>query len=284
MSTNTVVTVPSWAQAFVAQYALTAYNLWQSNAIQPYGGAIVASQAQNEADGIAALAARARSGDLVISKATSFLDGVINGDRLLGTKADFLAMLALVTGNSTTDFASVNSRIGKKARFIGDPDAAFLAQSLVSGVPTLYNNRMSAALYSDNFTKERVLQDHAMSYGVEMGKHPVIDAEMLRNAGLAVRDYLQNSYVLNHKLFLETEEFHVANLEIFGNMLRALTGSQQTTISDDAKNNKVAAAVGMGTTGAVAGYMIGAEIGSVGGPWGAAIGFVVGGLVGWFSS
>lgn len=232
MSTNTLVTVPAWAQAYVAQYALNAYNLWQSAAIQPYGGAIVASQTTNEADGIAGLASRGISGDLVISKATAFLDGVINGDRLLGTKADFLAMLALVTGNSTSDFASVNSRVGKKARFVGDPDATYLAQSLIAGVSTLYNNRMSAAIYGDNFTKERVLQDHSLSYGVEMGKHPAIDAETLRKAGLANREWLQNSYMLTHKLFIETEEFHVANLEIFGNALRALTGSQQTTTQD----------------------------------------------------
>lgn len=284
MATNTLVTVPSWAQAYVQQYAQAAYTLWQTPALVAYGGSIVASQAQNEADGIAALAVRGAGGDAVITKATAFLRDAINGVYLPGTESEFVAALALVTGNSTTDFASVSSRIGKKAMYVGDSDSTFLAQTLAAGYPTTFNARISAALYADNYSKERVSRDHALAYGVEMGKHPVIDAETLRKAGLANREYLQTSYVINHKLFIEQQEMTVANLEIFGNMIRALTGSQQTTSSTDPKSNKFAAAVGMGMTGAVAGYMIGAEIGSIGGPWGAVIGFVVGGIAGWLSS
>jgi len=276
MSTNTVVTVPPWAQPYVRQYALTAYTLWHDTTIDVYAGATVAPQAQNEADGIAALATRGASGDLVISKATAFIDDVINGNRLAGTKQEFVDALALVTGNSTTDFGSVNSRIGKKARYVGDPDSTFLAQALASGYPATFNARISAAIYADNYSKERVFRDHALAYGVEMGKHPVIDAETLRKAGLSIREYLQNSYILNHKWAIEQQEINVANLEIFGNCLRALTGSQQTTTQTDPKGNKL--------MGAVGGAMTGAMIGSMFGPWGTAIGFVVGGIAGWLGS
>jgi len=274
MSTNTVVTVPDWAQAYVKQYAEMAYVLWQTPALVAYSNPIVAAQAQNEADGIAALATRGATGDLVISKATAFIRDVIQGNRLAGTEQEFIDALALVTGNSTTDFASVSSRIGKKARYVGDPDSTFLAQALAAGYPATFNARITAAIEADNYSKERVFLDHALAYGVEMGKHPVIDAETLRKAGLSNREYLQNAYVLNHKLWLEGQEMAVANLEIFGNMLRALTGSQQTTTTTDPKGNKMMGAVG----GAITGAMIGAQIG---GPWGAAIGFVVGGIAGW---
>jgi len=273
MSTNTVVTVPSWAQAYVKQYAQNAYDLWQQPALVAYSSPIVAAQPQNEADGIAALAVRGAGGDAVISKATDFLEDVIQGNYLAGTKQKFIDALALVTGNSTTDFASVSSRIGKKARYVGDPDSTFLAQNLAAGYPATFNARIGAAIYADNYAKERVFLDHALAYGVEMGKHPVIDAETLRKAGLANREYLQNSYVLNHKLFIEQQEMGVANLEIFGNMLRALTGSQQTTTSTDAKGNKL--------MGAVGGAITGAMVGSMFGPIGTGIGFVVGGLAGW---
>jgi len=272
MSTNTVVTVPSWAQNYVKQYAQRAYDLWQAQILVAFTGQIVAAQPQNEADGIQALAIRGAGGDAVISKATAFIDDVIAGNRLSGTKQEFIDALALVTGNSTTDFALVSSRIGKKARYVGDPDSTFLARTLAAGYPATFNARMSAAIYADNYAKERVFRDHALAYGVEMGKHPVIDAETLRKAGLANREYVQNSYVLNHKLFLEQQEMGVANLEIFGNMLRSLTGSQQTTTSTDPKSNKL--------MGAVGGAMTGAMIGSYFGPWGTAIGFVVGGIAG----
>jgi len=273
MGTNTVVTVPSWAQDYVKQYGQMAYDLWNQPALVAYTGDIIADQPQNEADGIQALAIRGSGGDAVISKATAFIEDVIQGNRLDGTKQEFIDALALVTGNSTTDFGSVSSRIGKKARYVGDPDSTFLAQSLATGYPATFNARISAAIYADNYAKERVFLDHALAYGVEMGKHPVIDAETLRKAGLANREYLQNSYVLNHKFFIEQQEMAVANLEIFGNMLRALTGSQQTTTTSDPKSNKM--------MGAVGGAMTGAMIGSYFGPWGAAIGFVVGGIAGW---
>ena len=276
MSTNTVITVPSWAQDYVKQYGQRAYDLWNLPAFVAYTGQIVASQAQNEADGIAALATRGETGDLVISKATAFILDVIQGNRLAGTKQEFIDALALVTGNSTTDFASVNSRIGKKARYVGDPDSTFLAQALATGYPATFNARISAAIHADNYSKERVFRDHALAYGVEMGKHPVIDAETLRKAGLANRDYLQNSYVLNHKYFIEGQEMAVANLEIFGNMLRALTGSQQTTTSTDPKGNKLMGAVG----GAIAGAAIGSIIPGVG----TLIGAFVGGVIGFLGS
>jgi len=273
MSTNTVVTVPTWAQNYVKEYAQRAYDLWQAQILVAYTGSIVAAQPQNEADGIQALAIRGAGGDSVISKATAFIDDVIAGNRIAGTEQEFIDALALVTGNSTTDFASVSSRIGKKAFYVGDPDSTYLARALAAAYPALFNARISAAIYADNYSKERVFRDHAMAYGVEMAKHPVIDAETLRKAGLANREYTQNSYVLNHKLFIEQQEMGVANLEIFGNMLRALTGSQQTTTSTDAKGNKL--------MGAVGGAITGAMVGSMFGPIGTGIGFVVGGLAGW---
>lgn len=276
MSTNTVVTVPSWAQAYVQQYAQAAYDLWQGTTIAAYSGTIVASQTQNEADGIAALAVRGAGGDAVITKATAFIRDSINGVYLPGTESEFVAALALVTSNSTSDFASVNSRIGKKAMYVGDSDSTFLAQTLATGYPALFNARISAGIYADNYAKERVLRDHSLAYGVEMGKHPTIDAETLRKAGLAVRDYLQNSYILNHKLFIEQQEINVAKLEIFGNCLRALTGSQQTTTSTDPQGNKLMGAVG----GAIAGAMIGSVIPGVG----TVIGAFVGGVIGFLGS
>jgi hypothetical protein len=283
-TTQTVRTVPDWAIPVVTEYFQRGYDLWKDDTLAVYTGDVTAAQPQDEVDGIAGLANRGRYGDQVITKAIAYENDVINGGFLPGTKAAFLAALALVTDNSEADFASVNSRIGRKPLFVGDSDSTLLAQSLVAGTPALYNARMGALIYADNFRKERDIQDHGLSYGVEMGKHAAIDGEALRRAGMYQREYLQGTYVLNHKLFLEGQEIAVTNLEIFGNVVRGLTGSQQTTDATQPGGNRLASAVGMGMTGAVAGYLIGAEIGSVGGPWGAAIGFVVGGVIGWFAS
>ncbi len=273
-STSTVISVPAWAQDTVSLYATTAMALKDASTIQPYAGTIVATQPADETDGIAGLANRGRYGDQVIVKAIAYLDDVINGGRLPGTKADFLAALGFVTGNSTSSFASVNSRIGKKALFVGDPDSSYLARTLATGYPALYNTRVSAKIYADNYKREREIQDHALGYGVEMGKHAAIDAEALRRAGFYQREYLQSTYVLDHKLFVEQQEMAVVNLEIFGNVLRALTGSQQTTTQQQEGNKLM---------GAVGGVIAGAMIGSYFGPVGTVVGGVIGGVLGWFS-
>jgi len=263
-------------------YISGAFALAEGSAgsLQVYSGPIYAPQNLDETDGIAGLATRGRYGDQVISKAIAYEDDVINGGHLAGTKAALVAALASVTGNSTSSFASFSSRIGRKPFYVGDSDSTYLAQALVSGTPALYNARISAAIHADNFHKERDIQDHALGYGVEMGKHAAIDAETLRRAGLYQREYVQTGYLLTHKLFLEEQEIAVVNLEIFGNCLRALTGSQQTTTQEYAGGNKVSAAVGMGMVGGVAGWYAGVALGAEGGAWGGPIGMVAGAIIG----
>jgi hypothetical protein len=283
-STSSVRTVPDWAIPYVTAYWDEAYALWQANTLAAYSGDVTAAQPQDEVDGIDGLANRGRYGDQVITKAIAYEDDVINGGYLAGSKAAFLAALALVTGNSTTDWASVYSRIGRKPLYVGDTDSSILAQRLVNtprygvavdSVPTIYNARMSALIYADNWRKERDIQNQGLGYGVEMGKHAAIDAEALRRAGLYQREYLQGTYELAHKLFVEGQEIDVANLEIFGNAIRALTGSQQTTTQDMPGANKVMTAVGGAVAGATAGWFLG-------GPVGAVVGGIVGGVIGWF--
>jgi len=275
-STSTVRTVPDWAIPFVTSYFQEGYDLWQANTLAVYTGDVTADQPQDEVDGIAGLANRGRYGDQVITKAIAYENDVINGGFLPGTKSAFLAALALVTGNSTTDFASVNSRIGRKPLFVGDSDSSLLAQALVVGTPAIYNARMSALIYADNFRKEREIQDHGLAYGVEMGKHAAIDAEALRRAGMYQREYLQGTYELSHRLFVEGQEIAVANLELFGNAIRALTGSQQTTTQNQEGGSKLMGAAGGAMGGAMMGFM-------VGGIPGAVIGGMIGGVIGWFS-
>lgn len=277
---------------------LEIYEVWISGnfpleegsagSLQAYAGPIFAAQNQDEIDGIDGLATRGRYGDQVISKAIAYEDDVINGGHLAGAKAGFVAALASVTGNSTSDFASIYSRIGRKPYYVGDSDSSYLAQTFVTNTAATYNARASALIYNDNYQKERAIQDNALGYGVEMGKHAAIDAETLRRAGLMQREYVQYGYVMSHKLFIEEMEMNVVNLEVFGNCLRALTGSQQTTTQEYSGGNKMTAAVGMGMAGGVVGWYAGAYLGgtagSWGGPIGAAVGFVAGAVLGYVLS
>jgi len=70
---------------------------------------------------------------------------------------------------STSSFAIVSSRIGRKPYYVGDSDSTYLAQTSRYGYAGLYNARISAALHADHFHKERDIQDHALGYGVKWG-------------------------------------------------------------------------------------------------------------------
>jgi len=275
--------VPPWAEDEVAAYAQQAYDLWQGSTISSYTGDIVAAQTTDELEGIDGLATRGRYGDQVITKAIAYLDKVINGEFLDGTEAAFLLALSeTLTGAEDGFNNEVYPLIGRKPYYVGDSDPSYLAQSLAAGFPATYNARTQAAIYAENYGRERGLQQHGLGFGVEMGKHAAIDAEALRRAGLYVREYLQSTYVLEHKLFVEAQEVNVVKLEIFGNCLRALTGSSQKTTKQGPEQNKMMSAVGGAVVGGVAGWYIGAELGfAYGGPIGAAVGFVAGGLLGW---
>jgi hypothetical protein len=87
--------------------------------------------------------------------------------------------------------------------------------------------------------------DTALGLGMDLAQQAIIDAEMQRRSGLYMREYIQGSYELSHKIFLEQEEISVMSLEVFGNALRAITGSQQTTSSDDQSISPLMAIVGI---------------------------------------
>lgn len=285
-TTTTIRTVPDWAIPYVTAYWDQAYALWQADTLAVYSGDITAAQNQDEVDGIAGLATRGRYGDQVITKAIAYENDVINGGFLAGEKDAFLAASSLVSDNARASFwADVYTKIGRKPMKVGDTDTSFLAQRLVNSyryggpvdtVPDIYTARMTALIAADNWRKERDIQDHGLAYGVEMGKHAAIDAEALRRAGLYQRQYLQGTYELSHRLYVEGQEIAVANLELMGQAIRALTGSQQTTTQQNESGSKVMGAVGGAIGGAMIGWM-------VGGPIGAGVGALVGGVVGWFS-
>lgn len=275
-NTATVITVPEWAQPYVQQYAQQAYDLWQGGSLTTYAGDIIAPQNTDELEGIDGLATRGRYGDQVITKAIAYLEKVINGEFLDGTEAGFLQSVQESLTKGEDGFNNeIYPLIGRKAYYVGDSDPAYLAQTLAAGFPTLYNERMRAAFYAENFMRERRLQHHGLGYGVEMGKHAAIDAETLRSAGMYAREYLQTTYQLSHKLFIEQQELSIVKLEIFGNCLRALTGSQQTTTETNPEQNKFMAAVGGAVTGAMVGFYFGGWVG-------AAIGGIIGGVIGLF--
>ena len=171
---------------------------------------------------------------------------MIDGGKLSGLPT---ALLLDISTKTASSFLNITTAIGHKALYIGDPDSNYLAKQLTATTAATYIARLAAKMEADNYIRERASQDFAVGFGPVFAKEEVADAETLRKAGLYTRQYLQSTYEPLNRLFIETEECNVVRLEIFGNALRALTGSQQTTTSNASGASTLMQAVGCVTMG-----------------------------------
>jgi hypothetical protein len=208
-----------------------------------YGGTIIAPQNSTELAALAALAARGTSGNLTVTGAYNLADDIITEDKLSGLPS---ALLTTMNAAGVAAYISARALIGKKSSFL---DSAMpLAQTLTSTTGATYLARLMNRLEHNNYRSERVSQDSAIGIGPELAKQAVTDAETLRKAGLYAREYLQSTYELTHKLFIEGQEIEIFKLEIFGNCLRALTGSMSTTSQDVHNTSGLMQAVGVASS------------------------------------
>ena len=212
------------------------------NSIGAYTGTTIAPQDADELAGIAALATRGTTPNTTIADAYAYADNIIKGGKLTGLGAGFLSKISTL---ELAAFAQISALIGDKSLNVGDPDTTLLAQTLVVDTPAIYVARLAAKMENDNYQSERASQDVSLGHGIDLGKQAAIDAEALRKAGLYIREYTQSTYELAHKLYIEQEEINVYKLEILGNALRAITGSQQQSTGPDNMPSSLMQAVGI---------------------------------------
>ena len=237
-----------------------------------------AEQDEYEISGISNLANRGRDGDsLIKNKAIPYIEGVLDGDYLTGTKAEFITMLEKVTDKPKGRFEEILDGIGTSLYVVGDLSSRNLAKEVIE--EDRYYDRIAAFTKAQNYKSERRRQEHAISYGVEYGKQAVVDAEILRMAGLYQREYDQGSLTDVYKRQYNKLVTKVRRLEILGNAVRALVGSQEAETKPYYRASPAMGIVG----GAVSGASMGAMV-SGGNPYAIAIGAVVGAVAGYISS
>jgi hypothetical protein len=156
------------------------------------------------------------------------------------------ALLAKLTTKQGAAAVAALALIGKRSSFLDTSTP--LAQTLAATSGAVFLARLTTRVDNANYRNERASIDSALGIGPELAKQAVTDAETLRKSGFFAREYLQYTYELNNKLFIEGQEINVFRKEIFGNCLRALTGSMQTTTQDATGASGLMQAVGMATT------------------------------------
>ncbi len=290
-STTTVKKLPDYAEPYVQSFLERAYALCLETFIpywDPSNGSppTYAAQTADETQAITGLATRGRNGNTTITKGITLLESIIDGDQLPGTDAEFQAALTLfhdTFANAVTN--EVIPTLGGTLYYVGDLSAENLAQTLTAEFVAAYSSRSQKAMTARNYKRARTDQLRILSMGVEYAAQPYADADMLRTAGLQQREYDQGALDDLYKRWFEEQIGPINKLEILGNAIRAMVGTQYKTTSPLYKPSQVVAMVGGGVAMGVAGYMAAsAAYGSTAGPYGAAIGAVVGLALGAMSS
>lgn len=298
-STTVVKRLPSYAEPYVLNFLTRAAFLadevyvpfWES----PSGDPVTHyPQTANEVAALAALAIRGRSGNLTISKGSDLVEGIIAGDQLASNDAEFLgALTKYQDAFSSAVLNDVVPLVGGGLYYVGDLSAENLAQALSTELSTEYSTRTQKGMKAKNYKRTRIDQLRVLSMGIEYAGQPYVDADILRTAGLHQRQFNQEEYTDLYNRWLDVETAGVQKLELLGNAIRALVGTQYTKTEPIYKPSLAVAMVASGVSMAIAGSMVGSMVapaaqgaawGSGGGPWGMAAGAVIGLALGAMSS
>lgn len=242
-----------------------------------------AEQDTKEKEGIKKLAYRGRYGYSIIkNKAIPYIEDVLDGNYLTGTKAEFNTMLENVMDKPKKTFETIMDEIGTSLYAIGDLSSGNLAKENIAD--SKYYDRTESLIKAQNYKSERRRQEHAINYGIEYGKQSVIDAETLRMAGLYQREYKQGKLTDAYKKDYDKLVTKIRRLEILGNAIRALVGTHEAETKPYYRPSPIVGIMGGAMAGAAAGAMLAAPTGGMSILVGALIGAAGGGLLGGLSS
>jgi|SRR3990167_2966203 len=307
-ATTVMTNLPSYVKPYIfsgaggaasnVEYGVHGYLPWAERLFEEknpelwrYNDDTYASQDGYEISAINKLANRGRNGDsLIKNNAIPYIEGVLDGNYLTGTKAEFITMLDKVIDKPKETIEDILDEIGISLYVMGDLSNSNLAKESVD--ETKYYDRMGAFIKVQNYKSERRRQEHALGYGIEYGKQDVVDAEILRMSGLYFREYEQGRLSDVYKKEYDKLVTKVRRLEILGNAVRSLVGSQSAKTEPYYRASPIVGILGGAMTGAVSGAMLasslmaeGAKIGGMGaGAFGAIAGAGVGALLGFLSS
>ncbi|NKE69907.1 hypothetical protein [Candidatus Manganitrophus noduliformans] len=238
---------------------------------------IIVAQAVEEAEGIAKLNTRGRNGNTTVTKAKALVTDVIGGDYLDGSRSEFQEVLTDINQKSDDAFEDdIRSKVGGSLYLMGDPAPDNLAEELTSGTSQKYRDRLVDRAYADNYGVERRHQHDTLYPGKDYAIQDVYDAEAVRRAGIYQREYEQTKLDDAYRAQMEYTANRIRAEEVFGNALRSMVGAQQAHTTPYYKPNPAGSILG--------GALVGAQAGSVLGPWGAAGGAVIGGILGYAGS
>lgn len=242
--------LPAYAQPYVQNF-LTRSNALSVSGYLPYTGDTYATRNADEEDGITALATRATNHHVIITRAETLLRNSLDGlkigvnpkiDTLFERKKEELIQEfeEETIPNLSRNALAVEGWGGGSHHIL----QARAAESLTKKIADLI-----VELYGEDYFQEKEKRIASLGYGIRYGTEDVNDAEILRQAGLFNREYTQGLYDDTYKTWKDEEVASVKRLELLGNAIRSLVGSQTTAVTPLHRPNNMAQVAGLAMAG-----------------------------------
>lgn len=223
--------LPAYAQTYVKDYLARSQTLSKTG-YQTYQGLTYAAQDQNEVDGIAALKTRATNGHPIITKGEQLLRDILDGNKLnINPKLNDSYSKKLETLIQQFEEEEL-PRLDQKYNLVNgygsdahQADQAKLAENLMARL-----TEVGAQLYYNDYVTERGRQSESLGYTIQYGTQDVINAELLKQVGLYIREYQQGSLEDAYKKWMDEQVAITRRLEYAGNSIRAMVGAQSQTV------------------------------------------------------
>ena len=224
---------------------------------------------RNEESALRGMAYRGRTGDNLVTEAIAYVAKVLSGDfqykstyPYLNNMIEDLKTKLQDAGQSISSQSSTRTLLSQNA-----PGTV----NIFDFVTAQFQTRMTeldARIVYENFDMYRNIQDDVLDHVIDLGKQSVLDAELLRMAGLYDREWRQGDIENRYKFWRDDYTGWVKRIETCGNAIRALVGTQETETRRFYKPSPILGIVGGVATAAV-GFATGNPVAGVSGLLGA---------------
>jgi hypothetical protein len=245
--TNLIPTYIPGFQDWTVEYMASAASLSMSN-FTPYADSTYAAQDANETDGIAAGATRGRYGSTIELDGKALLRNLYDGLKV-NSNTKLAAFYSAQIEELLQEFdEDVLPQIRANFALAWGGSQHNVAEARVSEKMMGKINEI-ARMYYDDYTHERGLQQQAMAHATPYGLQCIRDMEMLRQAGVYVREFLQRGYDNAWEKWNDEMTFPIRNLDILGNAVRTILSTYRATTTKFYRPPQIAQIAGIAMAG-----------------------------------
>ena len=242
--------IPGYAQPSVVAYLAKMSELSQTG-YETYTGETYAEQNNNEKDGIIALANIGRNPHAIITQGETYLRDTIDALKFGSNPKINEAYLKMASTIITFFEEDTLPRLHQEFNMSGNygSDSHHWAQAKAAEELMAKLQDIGMDIYFKDYIEERRSQFGSLRAATEYGIQDALNAEILRTAGMYGREYRQGKLEDDYRKWRDEKEAIVRRLEILGNAVRSVVGSQVTETSPFYRPSTISQVAGLALAG-----------------------------------